>query len=548
MIEDILRQPADEPGVAVSVIRGSAVVAQECVGLANLAYGITIGPQTRFHVVSVSKTFMAAAILLLADRGALSLDDDVRRHIPELPTEIGQRGTVTIRHLLSMTSGLRDVLEIERLRGEWRSSPSRVQDLLDLAYRQRAVSAAAGAQYMYANVNALLLEQIVTRASGMSAEAFRHEVLYQPLGLSSTCARPHDGIVLGGLAEPYVPDGSGGWQRASDLLGIAADPITTSLNDLTRWLLALRRGSIGGIQVTSAMAERARLTDGRPVYYGLGLAVRRYRGVTVLCHTGSQPGYKAHIAYVPELDFGLVILSNREDTRPAVLATAIMEEVIGDDFPTPSPAASAARRLLSSGFTPEQQSALEGHYVDPQSGEWVSLSFEAGVVKGETLGDPFFLYPESGSVFRDGDDYRATVPVELSLEFGPDPGEARGSLNLGGQDIALFKDGRPRDEPSALSAFTGLYESAEVNSQHLVWVEDNGLIVAYGLGLDRGRAFPMEPIGRDLFLVRPHGSGIDYRHVFRFERDPRGTVVAAVVTMERLKGVHLCRVQQASAP
>ncbi|HXA98564.1 MAG TPA: serine hydrolase domain-containing protein, partial [Candidatus Dormibacteraeota bacterium] len=331
LIERLTEQGGDQPGVAVSVIRSGDVIARRYVGLASLEYRIPIGPETRFHIVSVSKTFVAAAVLVLAARGALRLDDDVRRYIPELRSEIA----VTIRHLLSMTSGLRDVLEIERLRGVWTSSPSRTRDLLDLAWRQSTVSASAGAQYMYANVNALLLDELIARVSGTPADTFRRAALYEPLGLTATLARPHEGVVVPGLAEPYVPDGGGGWSRASYLLGIAADTLTTNLGDLTRWLLALRTGTIDGVDVTAAMRERTRLQDGTLVYYGLGLAVRRYRGLTVLCHTGSQPGYKAHLAYVPERDLGVVILSNRDDSRPTALAASIMAELIGDEFPQP---------------------------------------------------------------------------------------------------------------------------------------------------------------------------------------------------------------------
>ena len=250
----------------------------------------SIGFQTRFHIVSVSKTFMAAAVLVLAARGALKLDDDVRRHLPELPEAVSPNGALTIRHLLSMTSGLRDVLEIERLRGVWDSSPSRARDLFEMARRVSSVSAPPGAQYMYANVNAVLLDEIVARASGMPAEAFRRAALYEPLGLGATGTRPHEGIVVPDLAEPYVSDGAGGWSRATNLLGIAADTLTTSLEDLTRWVLALRSGEIDGVSVTAAMAEPARLRDETSVLYGLGLAVRRYRGLTVLCHSGSKQG------------------------------------------------------------------------------------------------------------------------------------------------------------------------------------------------------------------------------------------------------------------
>jgi CubicO group peptidase (beta-lactamase class C family) len=543
LIERLTAHGVDEPGVAASVIRGGEVIARRYVGLASLEHGIPIGPQTRFHIVSVSKTFLAAAVLVLAARGALRLDDDVRRYLPELPEEIA----VTIRHLLSMTSGLRDVLEIERLRGVWTSAPSRTRDLLDLAWRQTAVSAPAGAQYMYANVNALLLDELIARVSGVPADTFRRAALYEPLGLTATGARPHEGLVVPALAEPYVPDGRGGWSRPADLLGIAADPLTSSLEDLTRWLLALRTGTVDGVELTRAMTDRTRLRDGTPIYYGLGLAVRRYRGLTVLGHTGSQPGYKAHLAYVPERDLGVVILSNREDTRPAALAVSIMAELIGDEFPEPHPAPAGGRRTGEGTLTAGEIAAVEGSYVDLETGEWAVLSVEDGVLRGETLGDPVFLYHEGGGVFRDGGDYRATVPAELRMELGPGLRDVTCRLDLGGQRITLRKCSAPAYAADALSAFAGRYESEEIASRHSIRVQDGTLSVEYGLGADGGRRFTLEPIAPDIFLVRATAPGIAYRHVFRFERDPDGTVVSAVVTMERLKGVRLRHVSRAAA-
>lgn len=534
-LEDVLAQRADEPGLAVSVTRGPDVLARYCAGFASLEHAIPISPRTRFHVVSISKTFTAAAVLILAARGALRLDDQVRRHIQELPAGI----TATIRHLLSMTSGLRDVLEIERLRGVWHSAPSRTRDLLELAYRQTKVSAPAGAQYMYANVNILLLEEVIARATGMSAEAFRRAAIYEPLGLTATSARTHDGIVLPNLAEPYVPDTKGRWSRAVDLLGIAADPLTTSLDDLTAWLLTLRLGSVGGVEVRAAMAEQSRLRDGQRVYYGLGLAVRRYRGLTVLCHTGSQPGYKAHIAFVPERDLGLVVLSNREDAPPAGLARAIVDGVLEDDFPQPHPVEAAGRRLAETGFAEGKLDAIAGSYVDLESGEWVALRIESGVLCGETLGDPFFLYHAGGRVFRDGDDYRATAPIELRIEFEKNDVVCR--LNVGGQAMTFVKCTHPVHARDAMDELTGTYENSEIHSRHQVHVDGGALVIDYGLGGDRGRAYVMEPLMADVFLVRPAATGIAYRHVFRFERDASGTVVGAVVTMERLKNVRLTR-------
>jgi hypothetical protein len=177
--------------------------------------------------------------------------------------------------------------------------------------------------------------------------------------------------------------------------------------------------------------------------------------------------------------------------------------------------------------------AIEGTYVDLDTGEWVELTFEDGTLRAETLGDPLSLYEGDDGVFRDGDDYRATVSAELHVELG--------HLNLGGQRIMLQRCSPPSYSPEALDAFTGRYESEEIGSRHSIRVQNGALQIEYGPGVDRGLTFAMEPIAPDIFLARPTAPGVAYRHVFRFERDADGTVVSAVVTMERLKGVRLLR-------
>lgn len=531
VLERLIADRPGEPGIAAAILSDGAVAERRCVGLADLAHRVPIGPKTRFHIVSASKTFVAAAVLALASRGRISIDEPVRRHLPELPEAIDRLRPVTLRHLLSMTSGLRDVLEIARLRGEWKPSPSRVRDLLDLAFAQTETSAPAGAQYMYANVNFVLLEEILRRLAG-DADALRRETIYRPLGLTTTADRSHEGIVLPDLAQPYVADGKDGWTRATDLLGISGDTLTTSLDDMARWIAAVGRGKVGDLDLRP-MAEPAVLADGRRIHYGLGLCIRPYRGLTVVGHTGSQPGYKTHIAYVPAHDVGVVVLSNREDTRASGLAIEILDAVVGD-FPSPHPA-KVSRKAL------HRAERLPGVYVEPETGEWMQVSLGTdGVLACETLGDSLSLYEEAPGIFRHGDDYRCDTPADAV--FSADGAAVTCRLHRGGHVNAMVKQKPVAYAPAQLAAFAGDYASAAIASRHEVRLAGDGLSIRYGIGFDRDRVFAMQPVAPDIFLVRPAAPGVAHKHVFRFERDDAGKVTRMSVTLDRLKGLRLGKV------
>src|SRR5262249_3927834 len=153
---------------------------------------------------------------------------------------------------------------------------------------------------------------------------------------------------------------------------------------------------------------------------------------------------------------------NREDTSVTALAAGLMDAIIDQGFPTAHPARRV--RLTSPAATPSAPNAIEGVYVDHDAGEWVTLGFEDGVLRGDTLGDPFFLYPDDDGTFRDGDDYRATVPVEL--QFEPGPNGLVGRLNLGGQILTLRRCEAPRVQ--TLGDFAGIYESREMDTRHRI--------------------------------------------------------------------------------
>ncbi|ETW97420.1 MAG: hypothetical protein ETSY1_22765 [Candidatus Entotheonella factor] len=371
---------AGEPGGALAVLQHGEVAFQYCFGLANLDHQMAIASHTRFHIVSATKTLTAAAILILQAHGELTLDDDIRQFLPELSSQLFVHGPITLRHLLSMTSGLRDVLEILRLRGTWHTSSHREADLLALAYVMRDVNCPPGQRYIYNNTNFVLLAEIIRRITGLDADAFRREVIYKPLGMQATGARASDDQVLPNLATGYVASGTGRFVSGVNLLGIAGDVVTTCLDDMVKWVNAWRAGVIGNVSITEQMAQRAAVGNGDDVFYGLGLAVRDYRGWRLYCHSGSQPGYKTHLAYMPDQDFGFVLLSNREEIRPTARCVEVMEALYQAEFSRPHPAVAVSEQLQQSGFAPDQLQQLSGTYLEPVAGEVMRLRLQQGRV------------------------------------------------------------------------------------------------------------------------------------------------------------------------
>ena len=174
--------PRTAPGCAVAVIKDGRIVHKKGYGLADLDHDIPITPATVFQVGSIAKQFTATAILLLAQDGKLSLDDEVKKHIAEFP-DFGER--VTIRHLLHHTSGVRDQLQLLALTG-WRYTQDLItdEDVLELVARQKALNFKPGTQHLYSNTGYTLLAQIVKRVSGQSFREFTTKRIFEPLGMT----------------------------------------------------------------------------------------------------------------------------------------------------------------------------------------------------------------------------------------------------------------------------------------------------------------------------------------------------------------------------
>ena len=252
------------PGVALAVLHDGKVVYEKGYGRANLEHDIPITPETVFYIGSVSKQFAAAAIALLAHRGALSLDDDIRKHVPEVP-DFGS--TITIRHLVHHTSGLRDYLALREIAGEPPDGTFGDAYVLALISRQKALNFPPGTEHLYSNSGYFLLSVIVKRVSGKSLRQFAAENIFQPLGMSSAQFRDDHTLPIKNRADGYAPGVGGNGFRISnpnfDVVGAGGVYIT--IRDFLAWAENFYAPKIGDRTWLDLLQTPGKLSSGAPL-------------------------------------------------------------------------------------------------------------------------------------------------------------------------------------------------------------------------------------------------------------------------------------------
>ena len=318
------------PGVAVAVFKEGEIVYKRGFGMANLEYDIPITTGSIFHIASISKQFTAMSILLLAQEGKLSLDDDVRKYIPEVP-DFGE--TITIRHLAHHTSGLRDQWHLLSLAG-WRAQDLKTQeDVLDLVKRQKELNFRPGEEYLYCNTGFTLLAIIVHRVSGKSLREFADENIFQPLGMKNTHFHNDMGEIVKNRTSAYVPDDEAGFKISiPNFETYGATSLFTTVEDLALWEQNFSHKRVGGEQAYKQMLNKGVLNSGEEIDYALGISHGTYRGLKTLGHTGSDAGYRANFTMFPEQRLSIIILANVSNANPRQLTYQAADILLEEEF------------------------------------------------------------------------------------------------------------------------------------------------------------------------------------------------------------------------
>ena len=357
------------PGGVVAVVRNGKVVFARGFGMANLEHDVPNTPETPYHMASVSKQFTAFAILLLAQQGKLSLDDDIRKHMPELP----DFGTpITVRHLIHHTSGLRDQWTLWAFAGGRMDDVIREEDLLSLIRRQRELNFKPGSEHLYSNTGYMLLAEIAARVAREPFGAWMKRNVFDPLGMKHTQIYDDHERLVKGRADSYKRDNQGQW--AKSVLSYAnrgATSLFTTANDLALWLDNFKSAKVGGPAVIEQMKVRGRLNNGDSIPYAFAIVHGKQRGLEMLSHSGGDAGFRTFLSYYPALDAGVIVLGNDAGFNSSQIALEVSEAFFGERM-----SASEPPRAQTSNTPPPQPWTPTAQELEAYAGIYWSSELE----------------------------------------------------------------------------------------------------------------------------------------------------------------------------
>ena len=449
---------AGSPGCSVGAIRNGSFVYKKSFGYASLELAVPLTPESVFYMGSVSKQFTAGSVILAAEQGYLSLDDDVHKHLPELP-DYGH--PVTLRQMLHQTSGFRDLFDLISLS---ELDPKEIEsptDILKLIVRQKGLNNVPGEEWIYSNSNYFLLAEVIQRATKKSLARFAAENIFQPLGMVHTLFYDDNTLVVPNRVAAYDPGKNGNfmvdWSTTYHLVG--GGGLMSNLDDLLLWDRNFYSDKLGKGRLIKELESRGVLNDGNQISYAMGLDLGDYRGLPTVEHGGALFGYRTEFLRFPQQRFSVIVLCNVSSAYPEGLARKTADLYLQEDF-----APASGESQPSPGFP--DPATFAGTYLDPRTKTIYKFTADRGnlIGWGESLRriDANKFYDLGNGV----------------ITFDSENGAMRASLRIPGE---LYFSG-DRIQPLQLgvvelSTFTGNFHSDELDSTYTLSVEDKRLTV-----------------------------------------------------------------------
>jgi CubicO group peptidase (beta-lactamase class C family) len=486
----------DMPGVAVGVVKDGKLVYKRGLGMANLDHDVPNTTTTLFNVASVSKAFTAACVVLLSQQGKLSLDDDIRKYIPEIPQ---YADTITIRQMLHHTSGIRDYGPLVRFAGLATDSDYDEKFILKILARQKNISFKPGSKYSYSNSGYVLLGMIVARVSGKSLRMFADENIFKPLGMKNTRFDDNRFEIIKNRAHGYMVGPGNNIRARSTLDDLVGDGgILTTVEDLYLWDQNFYDPKVGGKEMISLLTTPATLNSGEKSTYAFGMWSSKYKGLKKVTHSGNVSGFRAQLASFPDQRFSVIVLSNNSAIIPPTVVEKVASIYLEGQFTDTAakPKVDTASLPAGSPIAEPDAARYAGIFANPDLGLTFKMNLKdgklvhSGLAKSEL---PVMRTAEGHLVMVEGDSRYEMIPV---VDTNGSVSQFKLPRNNGQADM-FVRVKAPFDSPEKLNEYVGTYYSEEFDASYGITRKGNGFVVHITDGFEA----PLTPAYEDVFTT-----------------------------------------------
>ncbi len=506
-----------KPGAAVAVVQNGKIVFKKGYGSANLEYDIPVSPKTIFHVASVSKQFTVFALLMLAEEGKLSLDDPIQKHIQEVP-DFGQE--ITLRHLATHTSGMRDQWDLLNLAG-WRWDDVITKEhILKIVSKQKELNFDPGEQYMYCNTGFTLLAEVVARVSGQSFAEFTRIRMFEPLQMTNSLFYDNHQRIVRNRAYSYYPWAFGYQKSILSFANVGATSLFTTVEDLSYWAMNFKNHTVGNKRIIDQMNTLAVLNNGETFGGAYGQFVGPYKGLQQIQHSGGDAGYRSYLVRFPEQDFAVSVVSNSGVSNPSALATEVVDLYLKDAFTVEEKKAREETKTIT--LLKAELKGFEGSYWDAKDLYSRKIHLKGNVLQYDRgNGNITELAPVTANTF-----VMLNIPNEVIVAFVSENGQDRMIVSEGDTVLGRLDEYKPVD-PSTIDIrpYLGSYSSDELSTSYKLIEKDGQLTATH----PRVSDIPLSLIKTDVF----NAGG----NTLVFTKNSSGTVNGFKISTGRVKNL-----------
>lgn len=507
---------ANHPGGSIGIMKNGSVIYSKAFGLASLEYQIPNTVETIFNVGSVSKQFTAMGIVLLQERGLLSVDDDIRKYLPDMP-DFGHK--ITIRHMLHHTSGMRSLHAMLGLAG-WRDDDSRTnEDLYRFMLKQKDLNFIPGDEYLYCNTGYMLMVNIIENVTKEKFPQWMKINVFNPLGMKDTYVEDRYDRIVPNNATSYYNTGEG-FFRAVEYWGyVGSGNVHSTTSDLLIWLQNFSTPRTGWESSFETLTTTDNLNDGSINNYAFGVFMDDFKGYSKIQHGGAIGGFRAYSSHYPEEELSIAVLTNYSSSNSGGIERNLAN-ILLEDKPTTKNITTP--KIIESKITyPLEQ--LTGKY-EIQAGviATISIKNDSLSVLQEWNNSEYTIYNTKGNSYK----IPNTDGIEFIFSEIKDQKTQLLTVYQNGNKSVAKRFTEVDLSSMSLSDYTGRFYSPELESTLDIDLKDNKLSGHHA----RHGDFPIELIKKDALQI-PNFATID------IVRGPDNTITGIKVTNGRARNV-----------